>query len=296
MSELSQAQARANAELQDGMSRREIGVCVSIVWADSLVRVKLGGGVVDMPMAGALPASGDRVWIAFLGNLPVCLGPIPKPTTGTISGATKDGKVPVEGDDEIVYTIPYTNSYTPDPGDRVAIDWGVPGGFVLGRLSSDAVLDVPPPAPGPAPLPAPAIFEATFNPTDSGTFGSRWQSTEVWASDSTLGAYFYGGQIASTIPDHAAIEAVSLYVVSYYDLGNPPNVGIHTSPTKGGAPAFMATAPTPGGTGWKPLPAQWGDVLKTGAASGVGFAHGGYHKFRPAGYANSGALAIRWRA
>jgi hypothetical protein len=293
MSELSTAQARANAELQEGMSRREIGVCVSIVWVDSLVRVNLGGGVVDMPMAGALPAPGDRVWIAFLGNQPVCLGPIPKPTTGTIASAPVDGKVQIEGDDEVTYTVTYNNVYTPDAGDRVAIDWSVPGGFVLGRLSSDAVLDVPPAPPAPS---APTTNEATFNPIDSGTYGSRWQSTDVWASDTTLGAYFYGGQIASTIPDHAVIEAISLFVVSYYDLGNRPNVGVHTSPTKGGAPAFAATTPTAAGTGWKPLPPDWGEALKTGAVAGVGFAHGGYHKFRPAGYANSGALAIRWRA
>jgi hypothetical protein len=188
--------------------------------------------------------------------------------------------------------VAYDTAYTPVIGHRVALNWAVPGGFLLGRLSSDAILDPPPVTP--TPPAGPTNFDVTFNPTDSGTYGSRWQSTEVWASASTRGAWFYGSQMASTIPDNATIDAVNIYLSSFYDLGDPPILSLHSQQSKGGAPDVIASHTAFSGSGWASLPPSWGDALKTGGAYGIGTNHGGYHKYRPAGQGNSGALAIRW--
>jgi hypothetical protein len=283
----------AIAKLQTGLSRLEVGVCLAVNWSDYTVNVNVGGGVVDIPMAGTLPAVGDKVWVGFLGNLPVCLGPVPRPTTGVVNAAPSGGKVAVKGDDQVVYSVAYDVAYTPAVGHRVALDWSVPGGFLLGRLSSDAVLDPPPVVAPPAPS-GPQYFDVTFNPTDSGTYGSRWQSTEVWASATTRGAWFYGAQMASTIPDNATIDAVNIYLSSFYQFGDSPVLSLHSQQSKGGAPDVIASHETFAGSGWAALPPSWGDALKTGGAFGIGTNHGGYHKYRPAGQGNSGALAIRW--
>jgi hypothetical protein len=288
------AQARTNAELAAGLSRLSSGLCLGINWAEYLVTVNVGGGNVDIPMAGIAPTIGDRVWIGYLGNQPVCLGPVPRPTTGTVASAPTGAAVIVTGDDGRDYSVAYDVTAELAAGYRVGLDWSIPGGFVLGRLSSDAALL----APRTPTAPAPQMGSATFNPTASGTWSStygKWQTSEVWSSSSTLGAWFYEG-VASTIPDGAVIDSVRVYVDSLAILASgAPTIGLHSLSSKGGnGPTVTDAVAVASGSGWKSLPTSFGDALKTGARLGLGTNHGGYHKWSPAGVRNSGALEIRW--
>lgn len=291
-------QAQTTAELRAGLSRLDAGVCLSIDWATYQAVVSVSGGTVPMPMVGTAPAVGDRVLVGILGNLPVCLGAVARPATGTVASTAANGKVHVTGDDGADYTVAYDTAYTPAGGHRVALNWAVPGGFVLGRLSSDQALE----APSTITAPSAKLGEATFIPTDSGTYDVNfhdWFTSQVWSSSSTFGLYFYGGQIASTIPDNAEILEIRLYVDSVYTTGNSPTIGLHSETGKAGAPSVSSAVTIPGGSGWKGqgegVPLSFGDALKTGQALGLGTSHGGYHKWSPARTNNSGALYIRWR-
>jgi hypothetical protein len=290
--------AQSNAELRSGMSRMEVGVCTDLNWGEYLATVSIGGGVVDMPMAGPAPTVGDKVWVAFLGNQPLCVGPIPRPSTGTVRSDPVDGKVDVVADNGTLYGgLSYDNTYTPAPDHRVALDWSIQNGYIQGRLSSDPLLLVPPPPPVTPPVaPSGGPKDATFNPTESGTWnGSRWWLDEVWCSDSTIGAYFYGEQVSSTIPDDATIDEIRVYVDAFYTSGRAPTLGLHDIGNKTGVPSnVIGTMEIAGGSGWKVLPTGWGDQMKLGARLGFATQHGGYHKWSPAGVNNSGALYVKW--
>lgn len=291
---LGRDQAKTNTALEGGMSKLTIGTCVALDWINFLASVSVGGGVVPMPMAGAAPQIGDQVWVGFLGNQPVCLGPVPRPTLGTVASAPANGRVRVRGDDQRVYTLTYSADITPVVQTRVAIDWSIPGGFILGQLSAEPQI-VPPTV---SVAPVPQLSEATFNPVASGTYrNGKWDTNEVWSTTDGLGAFFYGGQIDSTIPDDATILSVDLYVDAISTSGGQPSIGTHTLQTKPlSAPIISNAVFVAGGTGWKSLPATFGDLLKSGSASGLGTSHGGAHKWTEAGSKNSGALTIKWRA
>lgn len=290
---LAERLAQSDAENRSGLSQLSAAVCMAVNWTAGTATLNIGGGVVEVPMAGTAPIVGDRVWVGFLGNQPVCLGPVPKPPTATVKTAPSNGKTSVLGDDGQTYSVAYPVGVTPAVNDRVALDWRVPGGFISARLSSETAAATP----APPVVTEPTLHEATFNPTDSGSYrNGSWWTPEVWASDNNLGAFFYGGQVAGSIPDNAAIEEVRVYVEAYYTFGDRPNFGLHSSGSKDGAPNIRDSFPVPSGSGWKDLPRSFGDALKTGAAQGIGVNRGGYHKFRPAGVDNSGALYVRWRS
>jgi len=298
---LGKKQAEAAANLASGMSRLTTGICVGINWTSYSAKVNVGGGVVDMPMAGDPPVTGDKVLVGFLGNQPVCIGPVPKPATGTVAGSPSGGRVTVNADDGVTYTVSYLSGYTPVSGNRVALEWSVPGGLILGAVSAESVPTGPtapsvPDDTADAPT-KPKTYSRTFNPTNSGSYrsDSGWWIDEVWSADNNVGAYFYGGQIDSSIPDSAEVLEIRLYLHSIYEFGDKPTIGVHTLSSKSGAPTVTSEVEVSGGSGWKKLPTGFGLALKNGTKKGVGTNHGGYHKFSPARSHNSGALYIKWR-
>ncbi len=290
------AQAATVAQLQQGISSRMIGVCDSIDWTNGLANVFVGKGKISVPMVGAAPPVPQwQCHIAWIGQQAVCLGPVPRSMTGTVSTAPAGGILGFTGDDGFTKSIAYDSTITFAINDRILVDWSS-GGLAVAKLSADPVtLDPTVIAP---PVVAPGgVKSLTFIPNNSGTWSqaySKWQSNEVWCSDTTIGCWFYAG-IADTIPDGAVIEEIRVYVDAYQTTGNSPTIGGHTLLTPSGAPSVTNAATVPGGTGWKTLPTSLGDRLKTGAAKGLGTNHGGYHKWRPARVNNSGALYIRWR-
>lgn len=293
------SQAVINAKLLAAMSDLTQGSCQSVDWPNSLAVVNIGGANVSVPMFGAAPFPGDAVWIGTLGSKRICLGPLPKATLGAVAAAPVDGMVDVLGDDGVVRNVPYDvqGSYVPESGHRVAMDWAA-NGVIIARLSSDPTLIEPATPAGPG---GGAGGSMTFYPDGSGNWwidGGSWNKDELWTSNSNKGLWFYGTQIANTIPDGASEVKTQVYVDEYYNQypSNLARLGTHPHPARpGGAPSVNGAHPVSAGSGWKDLTGTgFFDQLKTGAALGLGTNGIGYHKWSRAGANNSGALYIEW--
>lgn len=187
--------------------------------------------------------------------------------------------------------LPFISTYSAVVSDTVLIDWAS-GGVVVGKVTA---------APSSSYTPADApmgSFSADFRADDSGSYQSgSWWTSDVWCSDTNIGAWFYGSTIADTIPDAATITSVQVYVNEFYNAfpTSLATVGLHALATKAGAPTVTSEVTVSAGSGWKTLPAAFGDALKTGVSRGVGTDHGGYHKWRSrAADADSGLLRIGW--
>lgn len=280
------------AALGAQLAGRERGTCVSIDWPSGLVTVNIGGGQQAMPMAGLAPAVGDQVWVAYLAGEPLCIGPLAKSAQGTITSGPNAGKVGVRGDDGGVYSLPFNFDHAAfATGQRVAIDWQ--SGSVAYRLSSDSTI-VAPVTPPPV---AAQRQTREFVPTGSGSFYSSsgtWTKNDVWCSDTLLGCYFYGTQIADTIPDTATIVSVTLNVTETTNRfpSALATIGTHGLTGRTGAPTIANAVPVPNGSGSKSLPTAFGDRLKTGEQLGLGTNHGGLHVYAVA--PDSGRLIITY--
>lgn len=293
-------QVRKNTEFADGMSDLRLGTCVSIDWVNSLALVNVPGGQVSMPMVGTAPIPQRPCWVGFFGKTPICLGPAPRSTMCTVSGSPSGGVVQVTGDDGGIYKVVYDARLTPASGNRVLVDWLESGGTILCVVSADPVtFDPNTPAP-PVVVPGKKVTR-TFNPTDSGSQSGSGSSgsgsfftPRVFCSDSNVGGYFYGTQIASTIPDSASIISVELYLDEVTGYGDAPHMGLHNLATKAGSLAVSSSTAFSAGSGWKRFDA-FGTALKTGASKGFATGHGGYHVYNNAGINNSGACRITWQ-
>ncbi|UAJ80146.1 hypothetical protein IT072_03615 [Leifsonia sp. ZF2019] len=291
------ATASALADMKSGLSNLQQGICSSIDWTNGLANVIVSGGAISIPMLGAAPPiPQQKCWVGWIGQQALCLGPVPRSMTGKVTTAPASGVLGFTGDDGTVKTIAYDSTITFALNDRIIVDWWS-GGFAFAKLSADPITLDPVYIPPPVVSPVAQEKSLTFDPNGSGTWSttySKWQDSNVWCSDSTLGAWFYAG-IADTIPDTATILEIRVYVDAFYTTGSDPTIGVHSLAGATGAPAVSSAGTVPGGTGWKNLPTALGDLLKTGAALGLGTNHGGYHKWSRAGVNNSGALFIRWR-
>lgn len=259
---------------------------------DGTVQIDFGDGAVTCLTAGSfqpLPGVSVRCLQTDVGT--VLLGPAsPRSSYGTVT-ATGSTTVTVTVGAETLQ-LPFDVGYTPRTiGDVVHIDWGA-GGIVIDKVSAVPSSSYLPPASSVKP------YQADFRANDSGSYQSgSWNKTDVWCSDTNIGAWFYGTTIASTIPDGATITKVQVYIDEFYNQfpTSLATIGLHSLTGKAGAPAVSSAVTISAGSGWKTLPNSLGDALKTGARRGVGTNHGGFHKFRSrASDADSGLLRINW--
>lgn len=274
----------------------ERGTCVSVDWAAGLTTVNIAGGRRVLRMAGPAPTPGDQVWVATLGGIPLCLGPLPRASTGTIQAAPAGGKIAVRSDDGGDYVLPYNFDHAAfAAGQRVALDWD--SATVAYRLSSDPTIVTEVVAPTPPASAANSTVTREFAPTGSGSYYTRsgtWTKNDVWCSDTLIGCYFYGTQIADTIPDGARIDAVTLHVTETTNSypSSLATFGTHGLAGRNGAPTVSNAVTVPNGSGGKSLPTSFGDSLKNGSQLGIGTNRGGLHVFGTA--PNSGRLAITY--
>lgn len=115
----------------------------------------------------------------------------------------------------------------------------------------------------------------------------------MWASDSTVGAWFYGSKIADTLGG-ANVSRIEIWISAAQLFGANPNIGYHGYKTKPGSmPTINAATPIAVRDGsWVQLPTSFGQFLASNNG-GIGTLHGGYNKFRSlAQDARSGALRI----
>lgn len=276
--------AKDLAGLSGQKTTRRRGVCTAIDPGSGLATFNINGGVQSMPMIG-WPTVGWDAWILYIADQPICLGPVARSPWGIVTAAPAAGQVGVTGDDGVVSSLPYADSLTLTLGDRVVIDWAA--SVIVAEPAAEVIPDVPTPPIGGGG----EVKSWTFFPRESGSFGSSWFTDKVYSSDSNLGAYFYDG-IADTIPDDALIETVAIHLEADQALYADSNIGLHSLAGKSGPPDVNGPVPIARGTGDKALPASFGDLLKTGAMTGIVFAHGGYSIYKPANVDNSGALTI----
>lgn len=293
MTSAEQQQSAKNQALAAGMSDLRIGTCLSINWVAGTANVNIPGSTVDIPML-VPPVVNARCYVGFLANRPVCLGPVALPPLVTATASASGGLVSVTGDDGQKYTVA-ADGFTISSGDRLVVHWGDRGGFVIGKQSADPLTGTV--IGGGGNVPGGGQQSRTFNSIASGSqsgsgssgSGNFW-TNDVYASDVNVGAWIFGTQIADTIPDSAVIDAIAIGVNQIDGSGGTsPNFGLHGLSSRSGVLTVSSAVAVPGGTGPKGLPLSFGDALKTGAAMGIGTAHGGYWI-----YSGAASLTIVW--
>lgn len=282
--------ARLLAAQKQGLSDTRDAVCVDVDYVTRLATVNVGGSVQVMAWAAAAPWPGDRVRVFTLGQKPVCVVSHGSPQ-GTVSSADSSQAV-VVGDDGVTYTYPYRVGDALAPGDRVRLDHA--GRFVAGEYTAEP--------PGseyetPAAPPSSGTFSRTFYPTDSGNYRFGVYQTQFAEVSANRAAYYwYGTQIASTIPDAATITKAQLRLVEVWDElpTVPSRLGTHAQASSvhtSSAPAISGALELTGGGTINV--ATYATALKTGAAYGFGFPAGyGWRRFDSG--ARSGALYVEW--
>lgn len=291
------------------------------------------GGQLEASFVGTVqPSPGDSVQLEMRNGSYFMLGPSqPKPTRGTVLRVSAPGeadatKTPVgsvipeptfdeygnpipealppdtarcvvrAGDQE--FYLPYMQSYTPNVGNVVAIQWTFEGGLVTGTVSTvpkTETADPPPPRPAPE---SGGFRPSPFRASLAGTYQSgSWATSNVTSSDSNRGVFLYGSSIADTIPDTAVINFVRLWLSPQQIFGDPAQLRLVSNTSLSGAPAWAGPAwPLAPAPGWQQIPNSFADWLKANNG-GLGFDGGGFHIFDALSTdPMSGALDISYTA
>ena len=240
--------------------------------------VDTGGGRVTtcLPVTAYIPEVNEPVWVFWIDGTPYVLGPtVSKPDRGVVISVA-GGLVRLTTAFGIV-EIPYSSTLAPTAGQTMKITWSG-GGFAIAVMSNSPAAPVPPPAPGGGAVAHSDVFTAV----DTGSFNGSWSTAMLYASNTYLGAAFYGSKIKDTIPSGAVITSLEVYIAPNRVEGANPNFALHNHLTRpGGAPALSSSTPIAVTGGWLPLPTGWGDALKAGGGSaGIGLNHGGYNIFK----------------
>lgn len=259
-------------------------------------RVTIGGNTETYPVVGLmLPPVGHPVQLeARDGVIKVTGAASQLPNLGVILSFS-DTRATIQAWGK-TYDLPYRKNAELIVGKEAEITWGLDGGIIQGALS----ITTPPPPPAPEPEPPTQAREyhpAPFMAVDSGTqnIGGPFWNSDVWASNTTRGAWFYGSGIADSIPDNAEIRLARIYLSPSKISGSAPRLQVHTNPGKGGQINFIGSYyELPARSGWVNIPLSFIDHLKANSG-GLGMNRGGYSIFRGVhSDPLSGALDIAW--
>ena len=273
------SEAALAAQLADSAE----GVVVDADWPALLVKVNRHGGEQWMRWVGEAPWEGDRVRVVEAAGTRFCMAVYGAPMGSFVSVAANIATV--TGDDGVTYRYPYPSGSAFSPGQRLLLDHAHRA--VVMRYSAE-------PAGSeystPAPPPESGVQSRTFFPIDSGNYrNGAFAGQLVEISVSRSAAYWYGTQIADTIPDSATILAARISLVENWDEvpGTATQMGTHTQPTRGSEPAISGTINVTG-PGAHDISA-FATALKTGAAYGIGFRKNtGWRQF--ASFTSSGEI------
>lgn len=265
----------------------------------ALAVVDVGDARLAVPtLAHVQPVTGDAVRLLRVGKELVLLGgTVPRSPIGRVS-ATGSPRCTVEypAGSGVTQLMAFPNNITPAVNDIVLIDWSS-GGTIAARLSTNPTAPTPQPAPPP---PSSSPITQVFTAVDSGTRSSSgwFNSSELWASNTTKSAWWYGSKIRDTIPTAATIVTAEIFLPIFQSFGDPPLLRVHTDASRpSGYPNFAggSTALNPR-QGWVAIPTSYLDELKT-TVGGVGFDTGGFNKYRGVTTdAQSGALRVTYRS
>lgn len=232
------------------------------------VTVKFGDGApVDIPSSGQyLPWPEDSVQIERRNGQLVMTGPAKaKPATGTISAAgAPKATVTVGGVD---YLMPLRDGYTAVVGDPVTVNWVTQ--IIEGKVTAT---NAPPSTLPDAGAPSGEPFDITFQAQESGSWnGSRYYLNDVQASDSIMGAWWYGSVIVDTLAS-ATVTSVEIYLPLVQELG-VATIGRHGFGVNTGVWVGQVDAvPLSPRNDWVPLPLSYA-ALATGV-SGISVTSG----------------------
>lgn len=260
------------------------------------VTVDVGDGRMAAALgSGYLPAKGDPVLVWFVDGIPYVMGPsTPRPHVGTVT-AVASGLATFSTAVGTVGPIPYSGS-APSVGQVMRLFWHG-GGLAIPATPEGGTTDPNPPSGGGQPT----QHVDTFNAVDAGTWNTgggdsatSYFNSEVWASDTTIGFWFYGTKIPDTIPGGATIQRVQLYISARQIYGGAPVFTTHDNPGGPGDSLAGGSAIGVSNYAWVDLPTSFGDALRRGGgAYGVGTRHGGWNIFNSlAADGQSGALRI----
>ena len=290
MASFADGQAARDRAARDGRSDTTVGTCVGYDFPNQLVKINVGGQTLSMPWAADMPFAGDSVRVLWVGNKPICIA-----VNGSAQGtyvSVSSGIATVTGDDGRTYLYAMPNGITFTAGDRVML-------LHSKRMVGSPKYAVEPPGSTlnvPGGPPGGSSGSATFKPTQSGSYRDgafRGQDVEVNAG--RAGMYWYGTQIAATIPDSATVKKMTLQLVEIYDNipGTPSMLGTHTQAAPSGQPTIAGVIPILDGGSINIL--SLANALKTGAGLGVGFDISGQTGYRAfASLASSGSIYAEW--
>lgn len=259
--------------------------------------VDLGGERVSVQFATAfVPEVNEPVWVDAIDGVLRITGPTtPKPGLGVV--------IAVDGDFVIVDTafgskrMPFLFGQELAIGDVVSIVWSSGAACFKLSTSPDPIEPPSPPSGGGSEIKTAEFRAVNAGSTDRGS--ARWWQSQPWASNTTYGAWFYGGQIKDTVPAGAVFESLEFYVSWQSRYGGAPRFTLHSDPLPAGVPAMSSPWEWTPGDGWQTPPdaAAWFNALKAGGDRyGVGLNQGGFNKFSSlAQDGMSGAIRIRWR-
>jgi hypothetical protein len=260
--------------------------------------VDLGGQRISVQFACAyVPEVNEPVWVDGVDGMLRLTGPTqPKPGLGVVVSLPDVDHVLVDTAFGPV-TMPFHDGDELDTGDIVGILWS--SGPKCFKMSTSPEYVDPPslPSGGGADVKTVEFRAIDAGSTDRGA--ARWWNAQPWASNTTFGAWFYGGQIKDTVPASAEFVSLEFYVSRVQDQGGAPRFTLHSDPVKAGVPAMSAYVEWDPPNGWQTPPnaQEWFDALKAGGPRyGVGTNQGGYSKFSSLAQDGlSGALRVKWR-
>ena len=257
--------------------------------------VDVGDGRIPAALGTSyLPGTGEQCLVWFLDGMPYVMGPAtPRPHRGNVL-TVASGLVTVNTVAGEVGPLPYVGS-APAVGADVRIMWHG-GGLVFTATPPEGIVVPPPP-----PKPTVTRHVDTFSATAAGTWNTGrgdsatgYFNSEVWASNTTIGFWFYGTKIPNTIPSGAKIERVQLYIAARQIFGGAPVFTTHNRTAPPGVSLSGGSAIGVSNYSWVDLPLSFGNALRRGGgAYGIGTRHGGYNIFKSlAADGQSGALRI----
>jgi len=285
---------RQLAEVAAGRAETVLGRVVAQDWDNGFVTVNSGGTEQRMGWLLTAPWVGDQVQVVSLGGVVRCVA-----VYGTAMGtvvSSAGGYSTVTGDDSVSYTYPHVGS-APADASRVRLDHAgrcVPSGTYSVEPNNS---EYDPPAP--PPVSGGSGGSAWFTPVWSGNWNTGFQGSAVEISSSRMGMYGYGTQIRDTIPDSSTITAAELHLIQNWD--NVPGVnssmGTHSfngAPGSASNANLAGTYSVPGGTRVVGIGGTVADMLKTGAALGVGFRSGASGWRQYGATPGSGRIYMSW--
>jgi hypothetical protein len=229
--------------------------------------VDAGGGRIPAQFGTSyLPEISERVWLWFIDGVAFMMGSaMAKPGQGTVVSVAA-GLVTLSTDFGQIL-VPYNGALTPTAGQVLKLTWqgGGYAGSIMSTSPAAAIAPPPPPVAGGGST----GHTDTFTAINAGSFRDRWWTSQLYASDNNLGAWFYGSKIADTLPAAAVISSIQVFVSAQQITGSAPNFGVHPHQS---ASTAISIAP-----GWVGLPLIFGNALRAGGGSfGIGLDHGGY--------------------